>query len=129
MEVSYDVIMNVALDAAGYMAAGGLGVLIYAMFKGRRPRSKLATPVLQSAAATGQTIQDGLVETTRPLQFLDLSNVPRSQYRAPASTARPLLDVAREDSGDQTKTARPARTQSLAPQSGRMRGDLTNDNS
>ncbi|MFH1688305.1 MAG: hypothetical protein ABIE70_12390 [bacterium] len=107
MEVSWDLILDVGLNAVGYLAAGALGILVYAMFSDRRRQPKSAA-TLKPVTITVDANATTAARTTRPVQFLNLSNVPRSHYQAP-STDRPLLDLvqgAAKNRGQVINTAR-----------------------
>ncbi len=105
MDFAWNQLMDVALDAAGYLAAGSLAVLVYRMAN-RRPAKEPPSPVLAE----------------RP-------NQPLEQYAEPARPKRPAMqyvnfasDIPAQTSS--SKAARPAEPRPR-PATHRQRAEIT----
>jgi len=95
MELPNDMILDIALNAAGYIAAGILSVTIYSMFSGRSKKTK------QLASAGMPVVQDtkSVPAHSVPTQFINLKDVSASGANTKKSTPKQQsnLKISRSD--------------------------------
>lgn len=76
METSQEVIIDAILNAVGYLAAGGLSIVIYSIFRGRR---KVASLAGGSGSETHDDVPDriaSLPEEARRVEFIKFDKPP-----------------------------------------------------
>ncbi|HVP06961.1 MAG TPA: hypothetical protein VMS71_03890 [Candidatus Acidoferrum sp.] len=94
MTISQDMIIDVALNVAGYLAAAGLLLIIGSLFRRTPKRAKATAPVTESVAQDTLSRTERTTERRR-LEFVNL----KSDTARPEDQSRPVQKAGREDIG------------------------------
>ncbi len=94
MTISQDMIIDVALNVAGYLAAAGLLLVVGSMFRRTPKRAKVAAQVPESASQDAPSRAERTTEHRR-LEFVNL----KSDSVIPESPSQPTRRAGREDIG------------------------------
>ncbi|HOP05790.1 MAG TPA: hypothetical protein PLF13_00725 [candidate division Zixibacteria bacterium] len=106
MELSSNIILDMALNIAGYLAAGALSLIVYSAFSNRRTETAEAAASPTLAAAAPGVMPPKPTEQTG--SFVNLSN-PKAPETAPTPTRPavvPTTRMARTDRNDIHRIAR-----------------------
>ncbi len=104
MEFSTNLILDMALNIAGYLTAGVLSVVVYGMISNRRSERKLAAPM--ASADPGKTVTSQPVEPVRFVNFARNGSVPPAETTSSRRNAAPAPRVERADRADILRIAR-----------------------
>jgi hypothetical protein len=83
MEFSPDMMMDIALNAVGYLAAGALSVVIYVLFTGRGRRADASAYAPSGSTAAESARAGGVDDGGRSVEFVRLSQ-QRTEAARPA---------------------------------------------
>ena len=107
MEFSQDALIDVGLSVAGYLAAGGLWMVLYSLFTGRT-RTQDAVPQTadqvnpETSAAIGRAVRE-----KRSLQYVDLRETKKNSTPVERPTPEPArVDQYRRNRAEVVRLAR-----------------------
>jgi len=95
MDVINDHIVDIGLNALGYLVAGGLGVLLHSAFMGRRRQvadAPAPTPDIES-----QPDNPSRSRIKQPFEYVDLRQQTKSKTNAAGITSHPAAATAHRD--------------------------------
>jgi len=104
MELSNDMILDIALNAAGYIAAGFLAIVIYSMFGARRRKRQALAPAVRRTKARPES-----KAIDAEGQFISLAGTPSAPPTTPVAAATKPAARRRTDYGDRADVVRIAK--------------------
>lgn len=108
MEAYQDQLINIALNVAGYLAGGGLWLVVYSSWRDRASRAdRHATASADSPSVPTPSAAAGLTVAAADIEFLDLRAVPTPLPTSKATEPpRPKSAASRRNHGEVFALAR-----------------------